>query len=64
MGPAALAADRAMTAKRLVGMAVALEAEEEEMHSSLHPDVAAVLRGRRLLLWRALLRETTPGRIR
>ena len=39
-------------------MAVALGAEEEDMHSSLHPSVATVLRGKRLLLWRALLRET------
>jgi hypothetical protein len=56
-GPVSLAARREATLARLVALAETLQPDEARLHASLHPDVRAVLKGKRLLLFKHLLKE-------
>ena len=51
-------ANRASQCKRLLKRLQELEADEANLHSSLDPQVGAVLKGKNILLWKELLIET------
>ena len=56
-GPAWVASFRAETLKRWTKMADDLKLRELELHKSLDPKIRAVLKGKRLLLWRKIAEE-------
>ena len=56
-GPAWVAGFRAETLKRWTRMANDLKLRELELHKSLDPKIRAVLKGKRLLLWRKIAEE-------
>ena len=56
-GPAWVASFRAETLKRWTRMADDLKLRERELHKSLDPKIQAVLKGKRLLLWRKIAEE-------
>ena len=56
-GPAWVAGFRAQTLKRWTRMANDLKLRELELHKSLDPKIRAVLKGKRLLLWRKIAEE-------
>ena len=55
--PSEVCAFRAGQLKRFLHLASGLAKEEKALHASLHPEVRAVLRGKRVLLFQALLHE-------
>ena len=57
-GPAATTRMRAAKAASIAALAASLEPEEAALHKELHPDVACVLKGKRIILWRRLLKDT------
>ena len=57
-GPQQVAASRAAHCKRLLQRRKELERDEDDLHAGLDHQVAAVLKGKRILLWRELLVET------
>ncbi|CAE7779729.1 unnamed protein product, partial [Symbiodinium necroappetens] len=56
-GPAWVASFRAETLKRWTKMADDLKLRELELHKSLDPKIRAILKGKRLLLWRKIAEE-------
>ena len=57
-GPTAIADQRVEQCKRILKLVSDLKEDEDKLHSSMHPDVARVLQGKRLLVWKQLLIET------
>ena len=58
LGPQRVADLRAKQCSRILERVKALEKSEKELHSKLHPQVSAVLKGKNLLIWKELLEET------
>ena len=46
---------RAKTLKHWLKRSIELKMEEKEVHGALHPDVARVLQGKKILLWEEML---------
>ena len=57
-GPTAFADHRIEQCKRILKLVSELKEEEDKLHSSMHPEVAKVLQGKRFLVWKQLLTET------
>ena len=58
LGPGVVADRRVFHCNRILQRIKELEPEEKKLHEKLHPQVRAVLRGKKLLIWRELLVET------
>ena len=56
-GPQYIADKRVEQCRRIIKMTSDLRKEEEQLHTNMHPDIAKVLKGKRILLWRKLLEE-------
>ncbi len=54
-GPSAVAKGREDFLRRIRSRKVDLEQREAELHAAMHPDVAAILKGKSLLLFKELL---------
>ncbi len=57
LGPDAMQSKRSAALDRVTCLARQLEEDGSRLHQELHPDIRAVVKGRRLLLFRALLRK-------
>ena len=58
LGPQKVVSSRAAHCRRILNRSMALRSNETELHSKLDPQVAAVLKGKNILLWKELLLET------
>ena len=58
LGPQKVVSSRAAHCRRILDRSKALREAETELHSKLDPQVAAVLKGKNILLWKELLVET------
>ena len=58
LGPGVVADRRVFHCNRILQRIKELEPEERKLHETLRPQVAAVLKGKKLLIWRELLVET------
>ena len=56
-GSEAIVADRCKTLSRLKERRDKLQCKEDSLHQALHPEVAEVVRGKRILLFKELLEE-------
>ena len=56
-GPQHIAEKRVEQCRRIIQLTSDLRKDEEQLHSNMHPDIAKVLKGKRILLWRKLLEE-------
>lgn len=57
-GPQYIADKRVEQCKRIIKLTSDLKIEEEKLHANMHPDIAKVLKGKRILLWKKLLEES------
>ena len=57
-GTKAIADQRVEQCKKILKLVSDCKEDEDRLHSSMHPDVARVLQGKRLLVWKQLLIET------
>ena len=57
-GPQHIADKRVEQCRRIIKLTSDLKGEEEQLHSNMHPDIAKVLKGKRILLWKKLLEES------
>ena len=57
-GPTAIADQRVEQCKRILKLVSDVKEDEDKLHSSMHPEVAKVLQGKRFLVWKQLLTET------
>ena len=60
-GPTVISNQRIEQCKRILKLVADLKDDEEKLHSAMHPDVAKVLKGKRLLVWKRLLTESGYG---
>ena len=58
MGPHAIAEQRVIQCKRILKMMADFQDEEAHLHQTMNHEVAKVLKGKRLLLWKQLLLES------
>ena len=58
LGPQQVAKLRAQRCADILKRIKELEGEEKELHSKLNPQVASVLQGKNLLIWKELLQQT------
>ena len=56
-GTEAIADQRVEQCKKILKLVSDCKEDEDRLHSSMHPDVARVLQGKRLLVWKQLLIE-------
>ena len=57
MGPSAVAADRLRRLNHYRRRAQQLQAQEEKLHQALHPDISQTLQGKKLLVFKEMLRD-------
>ena len=57
-GPTAISNQRVDQCKRILKLVAELKDDEEKLHSTMQPEVAKVLKGKRLLVWKKLLVES------
>eukprot|EP00435_Cladocopium_sp_Y103_P041941 s3762_g11.t1 len=57
-GPKLVIARRKLEVLKVKRMALQLEEEERKLHQSLHPEMAKLLKGKRLLVWKELMQQT------
>ena len=57
LGPAEIANRRTAKLKQWISLAKSLELEEAKLKESMEPGVAAILRPKRILLWRSVAEQ-------
>eukprot|EP00435_Cladocopium_sp_Y103_P034079 s3778_g8.t1 len=57
-GPKLVIARRKLEVLKVKRMALQLKEEERKLHQSLHPEMAKLLQGKRLLVWKEVMQQT------